>query len=62
MHHSQEIITDNEEELVIKLKLHITFDFIQKLLSYGKLLRVVSPVTLRGKIMNELTEALKCYK
>ena len=62
LHHSQEIIEDNEDELVINLKLHITFDFIQKLLSYGKYLKVISPNTLKDKIRTELQDAIEQYK
>lgn len=61
LHKSQEVIKDNEDELVIKLKLHITFDFIQKLLSYGKFLKVISPKSLKNIIKKELKEALDNY-
>jgi len=62
LHHSQEIITDNEDELVIKLKLHITFDFKQKLLSFGSFVKVISPVFVKEEIINEYKEALNQYK
>lgn len=61
LHHSQEIITDNEEELVIKIRLHITFDFKQKLLSFGSLVKIISPESLKVEIKNELIGALKNY-
>lgn len=61
LHHSQEIIEDNENELIIKLKLHITFDFKQKLLSYGKFLRVISPESLKKEIKEDLELALNQY-
>lgn len=61
LHHSQEIITDNEEELVIKIRLHITFDFKQKLLSFGSLVKIISPKSLKVEIKNELIGALKNY-
>jgi len=62
LHHSQEIIEDTENELVIKLQLHITFDFIQKLLSYGKYMKVISPESLRKKIVKEFENTIKQYK
>ena len=42
----------------MKLKLHITFDFVQKLLSFGKFMKVIEPGFLREKIKNELRTAL----
>ncbi len=62
LHHSQEIIEDNENELIIKLKLHITFDFKQKLLSYGKYMKIISPESLRNEIADELRESLRSYE
>ncbi len=62
LHHSQEIIKDAEDELVIKLKLHITLDFKQKLLSYGSKMKVVKPTFLREKIIDELRETLSLYE
>lgn len=61
LHHSQEILTDTEDELVIRLKLNITFDFKQKLLSYGSLVKVISPEFLKEEIIDEYKEALKIH-
>ena len=61
LHHSQEIIEDNEDGLIIKLKLHITFDFKQKLLSYGSLIKIISPKSLTDEIIEDMKEALKHY-
>ena len=47
LHHSQQILIDNEDELRVKLKVFITEDFIMELLSYGDKMKVVSPQTLR---------------
>ena len=46
----------------MKLKLHITFDFVQKLLSFGKFMKVIEPGFLREKIKNELRTALVMYE
>ena len=61
LHHSQEIIKDNEDELIIKLKLHITFDFKQKLLSYGKIVKIISPKSLQNEICENMKMALERY-
>ncbi|MCF6365061.1 MAG: WYL domain-containing protein [Bacteroidales bacterium] len=61
LHGSQEIIKNTEDELVIKLKLHITFDFKQKLLSFGSSMKVLKPDFLRDKIKNEFLKAIDEY-
>lgn len=61
LHESQQIMTDNEEELRIKLTLFITHDFFMELLSYGENLKIISPASLINKIKNSLQETLKKY-
>jgi len=46
LHHTQEILLDNEKEVQIKLKLCITHDLIMELLSFGNNLKVLKPVRL----------------
>lgn len=43
LHHSQEIIADNDKELRIKLHLAVTYDFVMELRSYGQEVKVVKP-------------------
>lgn len=62
MHVSQQIVTDNAEELRIKLKVQITEDFIRDLLSYGSKLRVIAPEGLRLKLIEEYRMALELNK
>lgn len=62
LHESQEVIVDTCDELRIRLKLHITYDFIMELLAYGKELRVLKPTGLRKEIVQMLEESLKQYK
>lgn len=61
IHHTQEIVKDNDEELQIKLKLCITYDFIKELLSYGDTMTVVKPKSLVNKIRQVYQDALKQY-
>ena len=49
LHHTQEIVKDNDEELQIKLQLCITYDFIKELLSYGNTMMVLKPKYLSTK-------------
>ena len=50
LHETQEIIEDNEEYLLIKLKLFITYDFIAELLSYGDKTKVIQPERSPGNL------------
>ncbi len=61
MHETQEIITDNAEELRIKLKLFITHDLVMELLSFGNNLTVLKPSSLRKKIKQAHKEAYEQY-
>ena len=60
-HHSQEIIKDNKNELVLKLFLIPTYDFIQELLSKGKTIKILKPQSLIDKIKDNYNSALKQY-
>jgi predicted DNA-binding transcriptional regulator YafY len=60
-HSSQEVLTDNENGLTIKLKIYVTFDFEMELLSYGFNVQVLEPATLRESIKEKLKAALAVY-
>lgn len=59
LHHSQEILVDNDNEFRIKLKLRITNDFVMALLSRSSSLTVIKPLSLRERICKVYKEALK---
>ncbi len=59
LHHSQEIITDNEQEFRIRLRLRITNDFVMALLSRSRSLTVIKPLHLRERIRKVYEEALR---
>lgn len=61
LHSSQEILVDNNQEVRIRLKVVITFDFIIELLSLGKRVRVVKPQILIEYLKDEYQEALDRY-
>lgn len=46
IHSSQKELQNNKEGLTIELHLHITFDFIRELLSYGNMVNVIHPKSL----------------
>lgn len=61
-HHSQEIIKDTDDELIIKLFLVPTYDFIQELLSKGKTIKVLQPQSLIQEIKQLYQAALSQYE
>lgn len=61
LHHTQELLVDNEHETRIKLKLYPTHDFIMELLSFGNNVIVIEPQSLAEKIQEEHEKAFKRY-
>ena len=61
LHHSQEILTDYEKELRIKVTLSPTFDFNQEILSHGSNVTVISPESFRNEIKREIKLMIKNY-
>lgn len=59
LHHSQEIITDTQEEFRIRLRLRITNDFVMALLSRSRSLTVIKPLHLRERVRKVYEEALR---
>ena len=53
LHHSQEILIDDENELRIKLNLVPAFDFEQELLQHSEHFKIISPKNFKEK-MNEI--------
>lgn len=61
LHESQTVMVDNELELIVELKLFLTYDLKMELLSYGDSITVLSPASLKKEIKNMLVSALKNY-
>lgn len=61
LHHSQATLADTNEELRIKLYLHITDDLIMEILSFGERAKVVKPETLAREVVQRHRESLKNY-
>jgi predicted DNA-binding transcriptional regulator YafY len=61
LHESQEILTDNDDELIIKLTLFITHDFFMEILSFGDNVKVIKPVSLITDLKKVYENALKLY-
>ncbi|MFZ4398532.1 MAG: helix-turn-helix transcriptional regulator [Bacteroidales bacterium] len=61
LHETQKILIDNENELQIRLKLCITFDFVMEILSYGETVKVIQPESLINEIKSKFQNAFKQY-
>ena len=62
LHDTQKILTDNEQELKVSLKLVITKDLIMELLSHGENVKVIKPKSLINDIKNQLEKTIGFYK
>lgn len=62
LHHSQEILVDNEQEFRIKVRLRITNDFVMALLSRSNSLTVIKPLSLRQRIREIYEQAIERNK
>lgn len=61
LHHSQQIVVDNETILQIKLQLCITHDLVMELLSYGDSMKVLQPTVLVDTIKAAHQNAYRQY-
>ena len=61
LHHTQQILTDNEDELKIKLKLYLTHDLLMELLSFGNNMKVIEPASLAKQIKQAHEQAFQQY-
>jgi len=62
LHESQRIIKDDDSECVIKLRIYITYDFVQELLSLGDTIKVIAPESLQKELLNYATNMVKMYQ
>ena len=61
LHESQVILKDNDEELLIKLTLFATRDFIMEIMSFGEDVKVVGPEGLVKEVKRGFEGGLKRY-
>lgn len=62
IHSSQVVIKENEAEIQLELKVLITQELINFILSYGSSISVIQPTSLKREIVQELENALQKYK
>lgn len=61
LHHSQQILKDTDDELIIQLKIYVVYDFIKELLSFGSSVKILEPQRLIDEIKEELKYAYGQY-
>jgi len=62
LHHTQEILIDNDNEVRIKLKVYITIDFEMEIMKYGETVKVIQPEELAKKVASGYKEAINLYE
>lgn len=61
LHHSQKIISENENNTTFSLMVYPTYDLLMQLLSYGAELKVIKPERLRNEMVSILKSTLDQY-
>nr|WP_274704445.1 WYL domain-containing protein [Salinimicrobium profundisediminis] len=62
LHHSQELVLENNREIRFRYFIRPTYDFRMELLSFGDQVKVLEPADLKKTIMKQLQQALEIYK
>ncbi len=62
IHDSQQLISNDEKSITIKLFLSPSYEFISMVLGWGADAEVIEPLWLREKISSKLRDALSIYK
>lgn len=62
LHHSQELVSQDEDSMTFRLRLKPTLDFVQELLSYGSTLQVLAPESLVQEMRRTVNELCALYR
>lgn len=63
LHHTQEIIEELEDgSIIVRLYVHINYEFERVILGFGGCIEVIKPRLLRKRIRKNLESAVKLYK
>ncbi len=61
LHHSQEILIDDQKEFRIKLTLFPTYDFEREVLSHGNRVKIIAPESFKNHLKTEVEAMLKNF-
>ena len=62
LHHSQQVLIDNDKEYRVQVTLVPTYDFEREVLSQGENVKVISPKSFKEHLNNEVKNMMKNYK
>ena len=61
LHHSQQILIDNQQEIRIALKMVLTYDFVMEICSRSRYVKVLEPNHLAQQVKELLKAAYRQY-
>ena len=61
LHHSQEILVDDDAEFRIKLTLVPTYDFEREILSHGSSVKIISPLSFKNHLKSEVEKMMNNF-
>ena len=61
LHHTQDVEKETEEEILFSMKLYITEDFVQEIVSHGPRVKVLEPDSLIHEVKKYHQKALDLY-
>ncbi len=61
LHHSQKVISDSEDGLLLEMFVHPTTDLVMELLKYGSEVEVIEPHKLREELKERINRMVKVY-
>ncbi|MGB1247666.1 MAG: helix-turn-helix transcriptional regulator [Chitinophagales bacterium] len=61
LHHSQKIVKETKDGVVISLEIGVTIEFIMAIMSYGANVKVLSPESLQNRIKETIEMSLAQY-
>lgn len=62
LHHSQQVLSDNENGLIIRIDVVLNFELEKEILGFGECVKVLSPRNLKNRIKKRLSNAAKQYE
>lgn len=61
LHHTQKVVEETEEEILFSMKLFITEDFVQEIVSQGARVKVLQPDSLKNEVIKSHKKAILRY-
>lgn len=61
LHQSQQLVSENEKGIEIKIDVILNFELEREILGYGEFVKVLSPRSLAGRIRNRLQKTMSNY-